>query len=241
VTDLRTGTAGVFVSPSGSALSGSLTVGTGPAPGTPLSVLNIGLGDTLTMGTKPVTLNGGSITGPGTLSETSGAISGYGTISSQITGTTLNANSTDGTAFGGFSPFINGTPGTALTLIGQNNLASDSFGISAHGTFDFQGVTITAPTLTGVSTNLNAGSGGGNNYYGLLSFTGAASTLIGNVNNTNYETLAVTGTTLHLNGVTMTNIMGYPPALPGRFRQRDQVFRSKPVFAGCQRLGIGPL
>ena len=187
--------------------TGALTIGTGPAPGTPLSVLNIGSGDTLTMGARPVTLNGGSITGPGTLSST-GAISGYGTISSQISGTSFTANSTNGAAFGGFSPFVNGTPGTPLTLIGQNNLASDSFAISAHGNFNFQGVTITAPSLSGVSTNLNAGPSGGNNYYGLLSFTGAASTLIGNVGNSNYEQLAITGTTLHLNGVTMSNNWG---------------------------------
>ena len=40
-----------------------LVIGTGPAPGTPLNVLNINSGDTLTMSARPVTLDGGSITG----------------------------------------------------------------------------------------------------------------------------------------------------------------------------------
>ncbi len=185
---------------------GSLTIGTGAAPGT-ANVLNINAGDTLTMGTHAVTLDGGSITGPGTLSST-GTISGYGTISSQIVGTTFSATATDGTAFGGFSPFVNGTPGTAITLIGQQNLTNDTFNVSNHGNFNFQGVTITAPSLGGVSTNLNAGSSGGNNYYGLFNFTGAASTLAGNISNGNYETLNVTGTTLHLNNVTWSNNWG---------------------------------
>ena len=101
----------------------------------------------------------GAITGLGTLSTT-GTISGYGTISSLITGTSFSANSTDGAAFGGFSPFVNGTPGTPITLIGQTNLTSDSFTISNHGDFDFQGVTLTTPTFSGASNNLNAGSTG---------------------------------------------------------------------------------
>ena len=183
--------------------TGALTVGSGAAPGT-ANVLNINSGDTLTMGARPVTLDGGSITGPGTLSST-GTISGYGTISSQITGTSFTANATNGTNFGGFSPFVNGTPGTPITLIGQSNLASDSFTVSGHGDFNFQGVTLTTPTLNGVSTNLNAGSLGGNNYYGLLSFSGAASTVVGNVNNTNYQQFDINGTTLHLSNFSLTN------------------------------------
>jgi fibronectin-binding autotransporter adhesin len=182
---------------------GSLTVGTGVAPGT-ANVLNINLGDTLTMGTHAVTLDGGSITGSGTLSAT-GTISGYGTISSQVSGTSFSATATNGNAFGGFSPFVNGTPGTAITLIGQNNLTSDSFAISNHGDFNFQGVTLTTPTLSGVSTNLNAGSAGGNNYYGQLSFTGAASTVVGAVNNTNYQQFKVTGTTVNLSNFSLVN------------------------------------
>jgi hypothetical protein len=182
---------------------GSLTVGTGAAPGT-ANVLNINSGFTLTMGTHAVTLDGGSITGLGTLSTT-GTISGYGTISSLLTGTSFSATATDGTAFGGFSPFVNGTPGTPITLIGQSNLTSDSFAVSNHGDFNFRGVTLTTPTLSGVSTNLNAGSLGGNNYYGLLSFSGAASTVSGNVNNTNYEQFDINGTTLHLNNFSLTN------------------------------------
>src|SRR6202044_1046828 len=87
-----------------------------------------------------VTLAGGSITGSGNLITSS--VSGYGTISSKITGTTFNANATDGTNFGGFSPFTNGTPGTAITLSGQNNLANDTFNVSNHGNFNFQGVTL---------------------------------------------------------------------------------------------------
>jgi hypothetical protein len=183
--------------------TGSLTVGTGVAPGQ-ANGLNINSGDTLTMGARPVTLDGGSITGLGTLSST-GGISGYGTISSLISGTTFTANATDGTAFGGFSPFVNGTPGTAITLIGQNNLASDSFTIQNHGDFNFQGVTLTTPTLNGVSTNLNAGSVGGNNYYGLFTFTGAASTVVGQVNNTNYQQFDINGATVHLNNFSLTN------------------------------------
>jgi hypothetical protein len=183
--------------------TGALTVGAGVAPGT-ASVLNINSGDTLTMGARPVTLSGGSITGLGTLSDT-GTISGFGTISSQITGTSFSANATNGNAFGGFSPFVNGTPGTAITLIGQSNLTNDTFTVSAHGNFNFQGVTLTTPTLAGVSTNLNAGSLGGNNYYGLLSFSGAASTVVGNVNNSNYEQFDINGTTLHLNNFSLTN------------------------------------
>jgi hypothetical protein len=183
--------------------TGALTLGTGAAPGT-ANVLNINLGDTLTMGARPVTLDGGSITGLGTLSAT-GTISGYGTISSLLTGTSFSATATDGNNFGGFAPFVNGTPGTPITLIGQSNLTSDSFAISNHGDFNFQGVTLTTPTLSGVSTNLNAGSLGGNNYYGLLSFSGAASTVVGNVNNTNYEQFDINGTTLHLNNFSLSN------------------------------------
>ena len=180
---------------------GSLTVGAGLGS---TKSLNINSGFTLTMGTHAVTLLGGSITGLGTLSST-GTISGYGTISSLINGTTFSANATDGTTYT-FSPsYMDGTPGTPITLIGQNNLTNDSFGITQHGSFDFQGVTLTTPTLTGVSTNLNAGPSGGNNTYGLLSFTGAASTVVGNVNNSNYERFNVTGTTLHLNNFSLTN------------------------------------
>jgi hypothetical protein len=156
------------------------------------------------MGARPVTLDGGSITGLGTLSST-GTISGYGTISSLITGTSFSATATDGTAFGGFSPFVNGTPGTPITLIGQTNLTSDSFTVSNHGDFNFQGVTLTTPTLNGVSTNLNAGSLGGNNYYGLFTFSGAASTIVGNVNNTNYQQFDINRTTVHLNNFSLTN------------------------------------
>ena len=183
--------------------TGSLQVGTGAAPGQANS-LNINLGDTLTMGARPVTLDGGSITGAGTLSTT-GGITGYGTISSRITGTTFTANATNGSNFGGFSPFVNGTPGTPITLVGQNNLTSDSFTVSGHGDFNFQGVTLTTPTLNGVSTNLNAGSLGGNNYYGLFTFSGAPSTVVGNVNNTNYQQFDVNGTTLHLSNFSLTN------------------------------------
>jgi hypothetical protein len=183
--------------------TGSLTVGTGVAPGTANS-LSIGAGFTLTMGARPVTLNGGSIIGLGTLSST-GTISGYGTISSQISGTSFSANSTDGAAFGGFSPFKNGTPGTPITLIGQTNLTNDSFAVSNHGNFNFQGVALTTPTLSGVSTNLNAGSLGGNNYYGLFTFSGAASTVVGNVNNTNYQQFDINGTTVHLSNFSLTN------------------------------------
>ncbi len=183
--------------------TGSLTVGTGAAPGTANS-LNINSGFTLTMGTRPVTLDGGSIAGLGALSAT-GTVSGYGTISSLLTGTSFSATATDGKNFGGFSSFVNGTPGTPITLIGQSNLTNDPFAISNHGDFNFQGVTLTTPTLSGVSTNLNAGSLGGNNFYGLLSFSGAASTLVGNVNNTNYEQFDINGTTLHLNNFSLTN------------------------------------
>ena len=183
--------------------TGALIVGAGTAPGT-ANVLNINSGFTLTMGARPVTLDGGSITGLGTLSST-GTISGYGTISSLITGTNFSANATNGTAFGGFSPFVNGTPGTPITLIGQNNLTSDSFAISNHGTFNFQGVTLTTPTLSGVSTNLNAGSLGGNNYYGALSFSGANSTVVGTVNNTNYEQFDISGTKVSLSNFSLTN------------------------------------
>jgi hypothetical protein len=182
---------------------GSLTVGKGAAPGT-ANVLNINNTYTLTMGSHAVTLAGGSITGLGTLSTT-GGISGFGVVSSQISGTSFTGNATDGTAFGGFSPFVNGTPGTPLTLIGQGNLTSDTFAVSGHGTINFQGVTLTTPTLNGVSTNLNAGSIGGNNYYGLFTFSGAASTVVGNVNNTNYQQFDVNGTTLHLNNFSLTN------------------------------------
>jgi hypothetical protein len=183
--------------------TGALTVGAGVAPGT-ASVLNINSGDTLTMGARPVTLSGGSITGLGTLSDT-GTISGFGTISSQITGTSFSANATNGNAFGGFSPFVNGTPGTAITLIGQSNLTNDTFTVSAHGDFNFQGVTLTTPTLIGVSTNLNAGSAGGNYNYGLFSFTGANSTVVGTVNNTNYQQFNITGTTLNLSNFKLAN------------------------------------
>ena len=101
----------------------------------------------LTMGTRPVTLDGGSITGAGTLS-TSGSISGYGTISSLLSGTpSFTANATNGTTYT-FSPtFKNGTPGTPITLIGRQNLTSNSFTISGHGSFNFQGVKLTTPTL----------------------------------------------------------------------------------------------
>jgi fibronectin-binding autotransporter adhesin len=184
--------------------TGALILGTAPAPGT-ANGLNINSGFTLTMGARPVTLNGGSITGLGTLSATTGTISGYGTISSLLTATMhFSATATDGTAFGGFSPFVNGTPGTPITFIGQS-LTSDSFAISSRGNYNFQGVTLTTPTLSGVSNNLNAGSVGGNNYYGLLSFSGAASTVVGNVNNTNYEQFDINGTTLHLNNFSLSN------------------------------------
>jgi hypothetical protein len=162
--------------------------------------VNINNGDKLTVVT--VNLYDGSITGPGTLSAST--VNGYGTISSQIAGTTFNANATDGTAFGGFSPFINGTPGTALTLIGQSNLTNDSFNVSNHGDFNFQGVTLTNASFGGASTNLNAGSAGGNTYYGLFNFTGAASTIVGPLNN-GYEEVNVTGTTLHLNNFSLGN------------------------------------
>ncbi len=63
-----------------------------------------------------------------------------------------------------------------------------------------------APHLNGVSTNLQfSSSAGGNNTYGLFSFTGANSTLAGNVNNANYEQVNVTGTKLSLNNFSVTN------------------------------------
>jgi hypothetical protein len=184
--------------------TGALTVGQGTAPGTANS-LNINSGDTLTMGARPVTLDGGSIIGAGTLSDT-GTISGYGTISSQIAGTSFTANATNGTVYGfPGGNFVNGTPGTAITLIGQNNLTNDSFSISQHGDFNFQGVTLTTPTLNGVSTNLSAGPAGGNNTYGLLSFSGTASTVVGTVNNTNYQQFDVNNTTLNLSNFKLAN------------------------------------
>jgi hypothetical protein len=189
--------------------AGVLTVGTGLGS---TEALNINSGDTLTMGAHTVTLAGGSITGLGTLSAST--ISGFGTISSLVSGTTFNANATvGGTAFGGFSPFVNGTPGAAITLIGQSNLSSDTFNVSNRGNFNFQGVTLTTPTFNGVSNNLNAGSSGGNNYYGLFSFSGAASTISGQLNNANYEQIAINGTTLHLNNFSLTNNWntGAPP------------------------------
>ncbi len=101
-----------------SSASGTMTIGSGVAPGTANS-LNINSGDTLTMGSKAISLLGGSITGTGTLS-TSGSISGYGTISVPLSGSpSFSANATDGTTYT-FSPsFKNGTPGTPLTLIGR--------------------------------------------------------------------------------------------------------------------------
>jgi fibronectin-binding autotransporter adhesin len=188
-------------------INSAATVGThvftiGSGYGSPTDTVNINGANSLTAGS--VTLAGGSITGSGNLVTSS--VSGYGTISSKITGTTFNANATDGTNFGGFSPFTNGTPGTAITLSGQNNLANDTFNVSNHGNFNFQGVTLSGgTTFNGVSTNLNAGSSGGNQYYGLFSFTGAASTFSGNLNNANYEQINVTGTTLHLNNFSVTN------------------------------------
>jgi PEP-CTERM motif-containing protein len=187
--------------------TGSLAVGCGYGC-VATDTLTINSGVTLTMGARPVTLTGGTITGAGTLSRTTGAISGYGTISSQLTGTSFGANATvGGTPFGGFSPFVNGTPGAAITLIGQS-ITSGSFTVSNRGNFNFQGVTLTTPTLNGVSNNLNAGSQGGNNYYGLFSFSGAPSTIVGKVTNSNYDQFAVNGTTLQLNNFSMANNWG---------------------------------
>jgi hypothetical protein len=179
---------------------GSLTIGTGVGS---TETLNINSGGSLTMGTHSVTLKGGSITGSGTLGST-GGISGYGTISAPISGTpSFTANATDGTNFGGFSPFVNGTPGTPITLLNES-LTGGSLTISAHGAFSLSGTTLNGVTLNGVSTNLNAGSSGGNNYYGLLSVTGN-STLQNTINNTNYQEFNISNSTLSLSNFKLTN------------------------------------
>ncbi|MGA9599596.1 MAG: hypothetical protein WBS22_04960, partial [Methylocystis sp.] len=188
--------------------TGSLTVGAGAAPGQ-ANGLNINSTYTLTMGTHAITLDGGSITGLGTLSS-SGSISGYGTISSLLSGTpSFTANATNGTTYT-FSPsYKDGTPGTPITLIGQQNLTSNSFTISNHGSFNFQGIKLTTPKLSGTASNLNAGPMGGNNNYGLFTFTGADSTVVGNVANGGYQQFrvgdGVNPTTLHLSNFSLTN------------------------------------
>jgi hypothetical protein len=172
----------VFLNATSGTNIGSLTIGAGFGS---TESLNINSGYTLTMGTHAITLSGGAITGLGTLSS-SGGITGYGTISAPISGNpNFTANATNGNAFGGFSPFVNGTPGTPISLVNQS-LTGDSFTISNHGNFSLSGDTLNGVTLNGVSTNLNAGSAGGNNYYGLFSVVGN-STLKNTINNTNYQ------------------------------------------------------
>src|SRR5271166_460776 len=174
----------------------TLTLGAGTAPGQANS-LNFNLNDKLTA--TSVILAGGTITatGVGTLGILStNSISGFGTVSAPITGTSFTANSTNGT------PQV---PGTALTLVNQS-LASDTFNISSTGTFTLNGDTISGTTaFNGVSTNL---TGNGNNKYGLYTVTGSPSTLGGTVTMNNYPTVSVTGTTLHLNALNWSTSNG---------------------------------
>ena len=167
------------------------------------NVNNLNITSTGSLHANTLHLYGGSITGSGSLTG-SIAISGYGVISAPITGTAnITANATDGTNFGGFSPFVNGTPGTPLTLVNQS-FTNGSLVVSGHGDFNLKGVTLNGTTLNGVSTNLNAGGAGGNNYYGLFSVTGD-STFQNTINNANYEQVNITGSTLHLNHFSLVN------------------------------------
>jgi hypothetical protein len=180
---------------------GSLTVGAGFGS---TESLNINSGYTLTMGTHAITLKGGSITGLGTVSST-GAISGYGTLSALISGSpTITANATDGSNFGGFSPFVNGTPGTPITLLNESLGSTVKLAISGHGAFSLNGTTLDGVTLNGVSTNLNAGPTGGNNYYGLFNVVGN-STLKNTINNTNYQQFDITNSKLSLSNFKLQN------------------------------------
>jgi hypothetical protein len=113
-----------------SGTGGALTIG--PTGGGTES-LNINSGFTLTMLTKPITLNGGSLTGPGTVSGT-GAIQGYGTFSALDTSSAAwSANSTLG----------------FLTLSGGKTYKGSFATSSSTGLgFNFNGV-----TLSGISTS----------------------------------------------------------------------------------------
>jgi hypothetical protein len=192
--------------------------------------LNINSGDSFTGGA--VTLNGASITGTGSFHASS--ISGFGTISAPLTGSiSFTANATDGTNFGGFSPFVNGTPGTPLTLNNQT-LTNASFTISNHGDFTLNNVTLNGASLNGVSTNLNAGSAGGNNYYGLINMTGT-NNLNGTITRNNYEVFSINSGTTNLNGAT---ISGFATNTPGPFIINGGTLNNA---SGNSTIGTGPL
>jgi fibronectin-binding autotransporter adhesin len=170
----------------------------------------VGFNDTLTINSgvsltsTTTTMQGGTIFGPGTLT---GAISGYGTLNGLKTGTdTITANDTlGGTAFGGFSPFKNGTPGNPINLVNEN-ITGGTLSISNRGNFVLNGTTLNGSTVTGASNNLNGGGSAGNQFYGLFSVTGPnPSTLQGKITNNNYEQFNITNGTLDLSNFSLSS------------------------------------
>jgi hypothetical protein len=163
------------------ATTGCLNVGAGAGSGESLIIQN---GITLTMGARPIILNGGSIsaTGTGLISGT-GTVTGFGTFSAPYAGThTFTAN---------------GTAGNPLILDGNNNytgtFASNATGgmqlnagstftgtfSGSGGTFNLAGANLGAATLT--ATN------------GIWNVT-ADSALTGAVSFNQYNTFFVGGT-----------------------------------------------
>jgi hypothetical protein len=125
----------------------NLSGGTG-ACGTTNGCLTVGAGEslviqnTLTMTTRPIILNGGSITasGGGTISATTGTVTGFGTFSAPDPGShTFTAN---------------GTAGNPLILDGGNNY-SGTFASNATGGMQFNSGSTFTGTFSGTGGTFN--------------------------------------------------------------------------------------
>jgi hypothetical protein len=168
---------------------GGLTVGNGAGSG---EVLDINSGITLTMGTHLITLNGGTINGPGTISGT-GGVTGFGTFDAPYAGShTFTAN---------------GTAGNPLILDGNNNY-SGTFASNATGGMQLQAGSTFTGTFSGTGANYNlAGANLGaatlTASNGIFNVT-ADSALTGAVSFNNYSTFFVGGA----NGAHTLNVAG---------------------------------
>jgi fibronectin-binding autotransporter adhesin len=169
--------------------TGSLAVGNGAGSG---DSLNINSGVTLTMGARPITLNGGSITSTGGVISGTGTVTGFGTFSAP---------------YGGTHTFTgNGTAGNPLILDGGNNY-SGTFSSSTTGGVQFQSgsVFIGSTGGSGGTFNLNGatwGNGTTGMTLGCVSCqvsVSAASTLNGPLSYNQYSTISI------LSGVTFTD------------------------------------
>jgi fibronectin-binding autotransporter adhesin len=173
-----------------SGTGGALSVGNGAGSGDSLS---LNAGSTLTMGTKLITLNGGTIVSTGGVISGTGGVTGFGTFSAPYSGTHT---------FTG-----NGTAGNPLILDG-NNSYSGTFSSATAGGIQFNAGSTFAGSSSGTNGNYNLA---GATFNGLtLGGSGgqwqvtADSTVNGPVSFNQYNTFNIGGS----NGAHTLNVTG---------------------------------